>query len=177
MSSILVVLLAAFSRLVPHWPNVTAVGAMALFSGARFRGLRAYALPVLAMAISDFFLDFGTGARILTPIRVGVYGSFLVAVALGRLLKDRPDWKRYVGVTIASSVIFFVVTNFAGWLGGHPTIYPRTPMGLLETYTAALPFFRNEVLGDLAWVGVLFGLDALARRPAASPAEAEAAAR
>ena len=31
-----IILLAAFTRLIPHWPNFTAIGAVALFSGAYF---------------------------------------------------------------------------------------------------------------------------------------------
>ena len=164
MSTVLLVFLAALSRLLPHWPNVTAVGGLALFSGARLRKGWAFGVPLAAMAVSDLLLDFGTGRPLVTPVRIAVYASFLAAVGLGRLLRARAGLARFVGVTLGASTLFFLVTNFAGWLGGYPVLYLHTPSGLLECYTAALPFFRNEVLGDFAWVGILFGLEALARR-------------
>ncbi len=164
MSSVLLVFLAAFSRLVPHWPNVTAVGGLALFSGARLRRGWAFGVPLLAMALSDLLIDFGSGRPVLSPVRLAVYASLLAAVALGRLLRPGAGLARFAGVTLGASTIFFLVTNFAVWLGGYPVLYPHNAAGLLLSYTAALPFFRNEVLGDLAWVGLLFGLEALARR-------------
>lgn len=174
MSTILLVFLAALSRLIPHWPNVTAVGALALFSGARLRKGWALTVPLAAMALSDLLLDFGSGRPALTPIRIAVYGSFLASVLLGRLLRSRAGIARLVGVTLSASTLFFLVTNFAGWLGGYPVLYPHTASGLLMSYTAALPFFRNEVLGDLTWVAILFGLEALARRQALAAAPASA---
>jgi hypothetical protein len=164
MSAVLLVILGALSRLLPHVPNATAVAALALFSGARLpKKPWAYLLPLAAMALSDFFLDFGTGRGVLTPVRFAVYGSFVLAVLLGRRLQGRAGAGRTAAFALGSSVLFFAVTNFAVWASAA-AIYPPTTAGLAACYAAALPFFRNEVVGTLAWTGVLFGLDALARR-------------
>lgn len=48
------------------------------------------------------------------------------------------------------------------WLSG--TLYPMTLEGLLSCYAAAIPFFRNTLLGNLGYVAVLFGSFALAER-------------
>ena len=74
--------------------------------------------------------------------------------------------------TLAGSCVFFVVTNFAFW--AESGYYPPTTEGLLECYTAALPFFRNSVLGDLDYACILFGVWALteAPLPALHPASA-----
>ena len=162
MSSVLLVILAAFSRLVPHWPNVTAVGALALFSGARLRRGASFAIPLAAMALSDLLIDFGSGRPLLTPVRAAVYGGFAATVLLGRFLQHRSGIARLAALSLSSSVIFFAVTNLAMWVEGG--IYPRSASGLAACYVAALPFFRNEIFGDLAWTAVLFGLDALIRR-------------
>ena len=58
--------------------------------------------------------------------------------------------------SLAGSVIFYLVTNWAVWAFG--TYYPANLGGLLESYNMALPFFRNSLLGDIAYTTVLFGL-------------------
>ena len=56
------ILVAAVLRLVPHPPNFTPIGAMALFSGAYLgrRGL-AFVAPLGAMLLSDAVLGFYHG--------------------------------------------------------------------------------------------------------------------
>ena len=39
----------------------------------------------------------------------------------------------------------------------YTALYPKTPAGLLHCYLAALPFFRNSLVGDLCYVGLIFG--------------------
>jgi hypothetical protein len=61
----------------------------------------------------------------------------------------------------ASSVFFFVTSNFAVWM--FSGIYARDAGGLVKCYIAALPFFQNTLMGDLFWTTVLFGGFWLAR--------------
>ena len=60
-TAVLLVLLGALSRLIPHPPNFVALGALALYSGARLPRRWAFVVPLGAMALSDLVLDFGTG--------------------------------------------------------------------------------------------------------------------
>ena len=60
-------------------------------------------------------------------------------------------------------VLFYVLTNFGMWIAA-PSMYAHTFNGLLECYVAAIPFFRNTLLGDLGYVAVLFGLFALVEK-------------
>ena len=69
-TAVLLVLLGALSRLLPHPPNFVALGALALYSGARLPRRWAWAVPLAAMALSDFFLDFGTGRKAVSLVRV-----------------------------------------------------------------------------------------------------------
>ncbi len=57
-------------------------------------------------------------------------------------------------------MLFFLITNFGVWL--HTGLYAKTWGGLVQSYTLALPFFRNTLLGDLGFVGLLFGAYELA---------------
>ena len=62
---------------------------------------------------------------------------------------------RVGAAAIASSILFFVITNFGMWL--FSGIYPRTLVGLEACYVAAIPFFQNTVAGDLFYAALLFG--------------------
>jgi hypothetical protein len=62
---------------------------------------------------------------------------------------------RIVTASLASSTFFFLTTNFAVWASG--TWYPKTLDGLMWAYTLGLPFFRNMMIGDLFFRGVVFG--------------------
>jgi hypothetical protein len=148
------IVLAALARLVPHPPNVTPVGAMALFGGACLADRRlALLVPLAALFVSDLFL----GMHVLIPV---VYGSFAVNVLLGRWLRLRRTVVNAAAVTLVGSVQFFVVTNFACWV----LWYPHTAEGFATCYVAAIPFFQNTLLGDAAFATALFGTLAVAER-------------
>lgn len=156
LTTLLTVILAtALFRLVPHWPNFTPVAAIALFGGAMFEkrwlGLVA---AFGAMLLSDAILGFhgSMGA---------VYFSFSLTWLMGALALRRPTTLRVAGASVASSVLFFLITNFAVWYGS--TFYPQTAAGLMGCYAAGLAFyngqsfFLNGLFGDLFFSGLLFG--------------------
>ncbi|MDR7554013.1 MAG: DUF6580 family putative transport protein [Armatimonadota bacterium] len=147
---------AAATRLLPHPPNVTPIAAMALFGGAHLADRRlALLVPLAAMLASDLVL----GLHALLPV---VYGAFALIVWIGTRLAGRITPMRVAAATLAGSLLFFVVTNFGVWaLGG---LYPRTAAGLVAAYVAAIPFFRNTLLGDAAYALLLFGGYALLAR-------------
>ena len=66
-----------------------------------------------------------------------------------------------VGCSLAASVVFFLVTNFAHWT--LYDMYEKSAAGLVHCYAAALPFFRYTLAGDLAFACVLFGGYAVAK--------------
>jgi uncharacterized protein (TIGR00290 family) len=147
------VVLAAVLRIAPHPWNFTPVGAMAIFSGAVIRDRRlAFLIPVLAMAAGDIWVGFNK----LTPL---VYASFLLSVAIGRLLCEKRSVWRIGGATFAGSMQFFLVTNLGVWafLGS----YPHTARGLLGCYIAGIPFFWSTVASDGLYAALLFGSFAL----------------
>ena len=158
-------LAAALARLIPHPPNFTPVAALALFGGASFASKRAALLvPLAGLFLSDLMLGFYT----ITPI---VYASFAAIVCLGFWLRRRQNLRRLASASVAGAWLFFALTNFGVWALGD--LYPNTWAGLADCYVAAIPFFRNTLVGDLVYSALLFGGLALAekRRPAlAEPA-------
>ena len=147
---------AAALRLVPHPPNFAPITAMALFSGA-YLGRRplAFVAPLGAMLLSDAVIGFHSGLPF-------VYGSVALIVLLGWAALSRVTVLRLAGAAVASSVLFFIVTNFGTWLLSG--MYPLTAAGLAACYVAAIPFFQNTLAGDLFYTGVLFGGFALLER-------------
>jgi len=158
----LIIGLAVLARLVPHVPNFTPIAAMALFGGAYLNRRYAILVPLAALLLSDLFIGFYSPL-----VMVSVYGSFVLTGVVGLWLKKRRNPKNVIFAAIGASVLFFLVTNFAVWLGGW---YPKNLAGLLECYTMALPFFRNTILGNLFYTGVFFGGYELVLRLVRKPA-------
>ncbi|MCI0533684.1 MAG: hypothetical protein L0Z50_00500 [Verrucomicrobiales bacterium] len=154
------VLAAAVVRILPHPWNFTPIGAMALFGGAQFASKRvAFLLPLAALFLGDLVLGFHQ----MMPF---VYGCFAFTVGLGFWVRQNRSAVRMVIASLTSSVVFFLVTNFSVWAVFDT--YPKNATGLIECYVAGLPFFRNGLLGDLFYSGLLFGGLALAQARFAS---------
>ena len=167
-TAVLLVFLGALSRLVPHPPNLVALGALALYAGARLPHRWAWAVPLSAMALSDFALDFGTVRSVFSVLRLTIYATFAVIVFAGRLVRQKSGALAPAGLSVGASALFFATSNLAEW-AANP-LYPKTAAGLALCYGLAVPFFWNTLAADLAGTAVLFGLDALSRRQH-SPAE------
>ena len=141
---------AAFLRLLPHPPNFAPIAAMALFGGAYFsKKTFAFIIPLAAMFLTDMIIGIYSYAWI-------VYISFALIVVLGIFMLKKVSVKKLIFASLTASVSFFAITNFGVWALG--TLYPKTPAGLLASYTAAIPFFQNSLVGDLFFVGVMFGV-------------------
>lgn len=152
----LLVLFAAFSRLIPHPSNFTPIGALGLFAGTYLNLRRYWLIPLAALLVSDIFIGF------YHPVTmVSVYLAFVICAVMGRLLlSEHCSVPRVAATTLSASVLFFVLSNFGDWLSGFN--YPLTWAGLAECYAMAIPFFGNTVLGDLFYVAWLFGIYELA---------------
>jgi hypothetical protein len=147
---ITMILAGAMMRLIPHWPNFTPIAAIALFGGTFLRRKDlAFLVPVAAMLLSDLIIGFHS-------TMLPVYLSFIAIVGMGLVLQKRLTIVNTFSASLASSAIFYLVTNFASWTSGLMP-YPMSAAGLMQSYIAGLPFLFNGVLGDLFYTSVLFG--------------------
>lgn len=142
---------AAMMRFLPHWPNFAPIAALALFSGTYLNKKYALVVPLAAMLTSDYFIGFYDW-RLMSV----VYGCLLISGLLGLFIRRRKSASAVIGAALFGSCIFFLVTNFAVW--SLSSWYPHTWQGLTICYGLALPFFKNTLLGDLFYTGVLFGV-------------------
>ncbi len=147
---------AAVTRVLRHFgfidlpPNVAPVAALAMFSGAYLPKRLAVVLPLATMLLSDLVIGWYSPA-----VMASVYLGFFISVLIGFWLRRSPSVGRIVSGSLTGSVTFFLVTNAAVWLYGG--LYPGTLQGLGASYLAGIPFFRNTVIGDLAFTGIMFG--------------------
>jgi len=183
MTLIALVLLAAFSRLVPHEPNFAPIAGMALFGAANFRNRwLAFLVPLAAMFLSDLALGCAVHLGVYSGwmahtegLHKGsfvIYATFAAITAMGFVLRKNRALPLLAGTTLAGSVIFFLTTNFAVWVLGEGDMYPFTLDGLVTCYVQAIPFFHRTLAGDVFYVSLLFGCFALAERryPSLRPA-------
>ena len=155
------IILAAASRMMPHWWNLTAVGAVCLFGGAYFqRKWLAFVVPLAALAISDVFLQAFVYTEFSSP-GYFKYACFAAVVPLGIWLEGRTRLLPVAGAAFGAAALFFLLSNFGVWLlgdeSGAARMYPLTPAGLFACYVAAIPFSLNDLYGTLVFTGVLFG--------------------
>lgn len=157
----LIILAAAFSRLIPHPLNFAPLGAMALFGAAYFgrKGL-GLLMTMLAWFASDLILNNfvypSTAGEfvIYTQGAFYIYAPIVIIYAGGTLLLQRVTLPRVILGSLAASVVFFAISNFGVWMSGM--MYPISLDGLWACYAAALPFFKNTLAGDLFFSAVLF---------------------
>lgn len=147
---LLLITFAVLSRLLPHPANFAPISAVALFGAVYLPKKFAFILPLSAMLISDFFIGF-YGMEMLF-----VYGSFLITGAIGLYLKNHKNAFSIVVASFISSILFYLITNFGVWVTPG-SMYEANIKGLIQSYVMAIPFFRNTLLGDLSYTGLLFG--------------------
>lgn len=141
------VALGAFSRLMPHLPNMTAMNAVALKSRTRF-GLAGLLIPLVSMAISDVIIGFYDWRLLLS-----VYASFALVSTLGTILRTL-TLPRIASVSVFGSMLFFLITNAIVW--ATSPWYPATFSGLIACYLAGLPFGISMLVGDMLFSLALF---------------------
>lgn len=156
------VLIAAFSRVVPHMFNFSPLGAISLFGAAHFnKKWQAILVPVAATWLSDLFLNnviytqYYSGFTWIPGGFYWQYGSYVLIVLAGLLIFRKVTFTRVLGGALAATVIFFLLSNFGVWLGSRA--YPQNFSGLMACYAAGVPFLKGTILGNLVYSAALFG--------------------
>ena len=150
--SLCLIILAArlFEHYFPQAPNFSPLASVILFSGVYALNKKYLALPLVALLISDFFIGFYHW-----PVMISVYGSFAIIALIGLLVKKHKNVLNVVSASLGASLIFFIVTNFAVWQFGN--WYSHDLAGLMLCFSMAIPFFKNTLVSNLLYTGLLFG--------------------
>jgi len=143
---ICLIIVLSFSRLIPHPWNFTPVLAMGIFSGFYFKNfILGSFVVVFSMFVGDLFLGFHSTMFF-------TYTSLIIAVVLGLLIK-KFKFTEILFYGVASSVCFFLVTNFGAWLTLE--MYEKSFAGLLQSYILAIPFFHNTLISTFLYLILL----------------------
>jgi hypothetical protein len=133
-------------NILPHAWHFTPVAASLLFFGAR-GSRRQMWVPLVLLAATDVILTKFIYAYTFSWDHLVTWAWYAGTV-------------RVVGAALASSVSFFLISNFAVW-AAWPAMYPRSFSGLTMSYVAGLPFFRGTVESDLFFSIAMFGTPVL----------------
>jgi hypothetical protein len=150
---------------MPHPWGFTPVAAALLYFGATGKRRQLW-IPFALLAVSDVILTRFVYAYQFSWDHFITWAWYAAILLLGTglhdsaLLRNKMSWLRVAGAALASSVSFFVISNFAVWACWN--MYPKTLSGLMTCYAAAIPFFRRGIAGDLLFTAVMFGMPALA---------------
>ena len=145
-----------------HPWHFTPVAASLLFFGAR-GSRRQLVIPVALLALSDVVLSKFVYHYAMDLSQIVSWGWYAAVILLGTRLGEHSKAWWIAGCALASSVSFFLISNFSVWAFG--TMYPKTGSGLMACYAIGLPYFQREVVGDLLFTSVFFAIPFLIRLP------------
>lgn len=133
-------------------PNLEIITSFSLIAGAVLGGIFTFLVPLSIIAITDMYLGN-------TIILIFTWSAFAIIGIFGWFLRKRKKFDyRFVGemtgIGIASSLFFYLYTNFGWWL--LTEMYPYTWQGLVQCYLMGLPFLKTNLLGNLFFVPIFF---------------------
>ncbi|MFW5702357.1 MAG: DUF6580 family putative transport protein [Candidatus Dojkabacteria bacterium] len=136
-------------------PNVEFVTAASVFAAWVMRNKKiALAFPVAAMFVSDLVIGN-------SYIFLFTWSGFLfpAVLALANFSKQEETvgkkYFKFLGSGFVGVLLFYFWTNFGVVLLGN--MYPNSLAGLMQSYVNALPFLRNQVLGNIFILHIFFG--------------------
>ena len=160
---VLLVLVASLYRIMPGRPwGFAPQIAMALFAGAVIRDSKyAFALPLLSMFVSDLLYQglYLAGATEIPGFYSGQFLNYLMLTSLtfiGFLMRGK-NLSQIAGGFLAGPTAFFLLSNFAVWVGGGGYQRPKTWEGLMMCFADGLPFYGMSILATIFFGGILFG--------------------
>jgi hypothetical protein len=175
--AITLILFATLSRLVPHPMNFTPITAIILFSVFAFEGKWKFIIPLIAIVSSDLFLEFNSQNGFHSGTWL-VYSAYAIMGVIGFFFVKNVKAVRVILCSMLASVSFFLLTNFALFYPQVTTAtglqgYPHTMAGIIGSYTAGIPFFRNMLLGDVLYTALVFGAYFLIKKAVLKPSLAK----
>ncbi|MEP7197760.1 MAG: DUF6580 family putative transport protein [Saprospiraceae bacterium] len=151
------------SRLIPHAPNFTSSLTGLVFGGVVLRKgfygvliLLAYFIADLAINNIHYSVDH-TGFQWASQSFYWIYAGLVIVFFISRLFTENLESPfRIMVLSLASSLIFFLLSNFGVWLEG--VIYVKDFSGLFQCFIAGLPFLLNDLAASVFFGCVFFGI-------------------
>jgi hypothetical protein len=141
-------------NVLPHAWHFTPIAASLLFFGAR-GSKRQMWIPFVLLAATDVILTKFIYAYAFSWDHLVTFAWYAAILWLGTGLREKSGPVRVIGAALASSVSFFLISNFAVWAAWD--MYPKNFGGLMMSYAAGIPFFRGTVESDVFFSIAFFG--------------------
>jgi hypothetical protein len=139
--------------------NFAPVAAIALCGGIYLPRRLALVAPLGGLFVSDLFLNAHFGYPLVSPEMISRYLALAVVVGIGFACRNRARAATVLPASVGGSLLFYVVTNSASWLG-EPA-YAKSIAGWVQALTTGLPgyeptwmFFRSSLISDLLFTGL-----------------------
>ena len=143
-----VILLLAFTRLIPHPPNFTPIIAVAIMSGCFFKNVnKSFIILLIAMLLADVFIGFYANMLF-------VYFSLFLITFIFFKISNKINIKNLFIYGFFGSLIFYLLSNFGVWL--VTDLYSKDFQGLINCYLLAIPFFKNTLFSTIIFSYVAF---------------------
>ena len=165
--AVLLVVIAALSRVILYPHNFSPIIGMAIFAGAVIKDRRlAFALPLLSMFLSDVLFE-------VLNIAPGFWGwgqlvgyGILALITVIAFSMKKINVLSVAGYSIGSSLLFFFLSNSAFFVFDNPIYhtYSQNFNGYIASLAGGLPFLKTGMVADLAYSTVLFGTYFLVNR-------------
>ncbi len=156
----LIILLAAFSRIVLFPYNFSPILAMSIFFGAIVADKKmAFAIPLLAMLVSDIIFEAAhRGDGFWGWGQLLHYGIFALITVIAFRLK-KLNLINVMGFTIGGSFLFFLLSNSVFFFVDNTIyhLYTNNFQGYLNCLAAGLKFIKNSLTADISYSALFFG--------------------
>lgn len=160
------VVLACLFRFVPHPWGFTPLAGSLLFFGARTRRTQLW-FPLVLLPASDLILTKYVYASHFSWDYLVTCAWYAAIVLLGTRLAEKSKAVWILGSAVASSVSFFLLSNFAVWASSD--MYSKNIAGLMACYTMGLPFFGRGLAGDVIFTALMFAIAGIVAQFAKRP--------
>lgn len=158
--AVLLIIIAALSRVFLYPHNFSPIIGMAIFAGAVIKDKRlAFALPILAMFLSDVLFEvFNIAPGFWGWGQLVGYGILALITVIAFSMK-KIHVLSIAGYSIGSSLLFFFLSNSAFFVFDNPVyhLYPQNFSGYIASLVGGLPFLKTGLIADLVYSTILFG--------------------
>lgn len=156
--AVVLVVFAAVLKVATYPYSFNPIIAISLFSGAVIADKKlAFAMPLLAMFAADIMLEVSAIAPGFYGMeQIGNYAALLLVTVLGFMMK-KINPVNVVGFSIASSLLFYILSNTNSFLFDSFNMYESGISGWVKCMVAGLPFVKTGILTDLIFSVLFFG--------------------
>ncbi|MBC7566541.1 MAG: hypothetical protein H7223_06210 [Pedobacter sp.] len=150
---------APFSDNFGDIANISAVGAITLFSGTYFKKpVQSFAIPLVTLLLTDAILattiykEYSNG--FLYEGWYWTYISFALMVFVTRVIVKKVNVLNFIGGTLVVVFIHWIITDLGVWYGSK---YPQTLVGFWTVLEMAIPFELRFLYGTVGYGILMFG--------------------